>query len=186
MLSGLCELVSASAVGFSEPIPEDFDTLEANSLQKASFIFHALEGRWATVSDDTGLEVDYLGGAPGAFSARYAGPGCSFADNVAKLLGALEGVKHRSARFRTVITLIEPSGEARQFEGSVAGEILTAPSGGEGFGYDPIFRPLGYNSTFAQMPLEQKNQLSHRGRAIRALVDYLQGADSFLRNARNA
>lgn len=182
LLAGLCELVTAPDAGLPDPIPEDFDTLEQNSLQKASFVYHALEGRWAVVADDTGLEVESLGGAPGAFSARYAGPQCSFSDNVTKLLRELEGVSHRAARFRTVVTLIIPGGETLQFEGQVVGEILTAPVGPGRFGYDPVFRPLGYKESFAQMPLELKNRLSHRGKAFQALITYLQREDSFLHN----
>lgn len=169
----------ANSLGLTDAIPEDFDTLEDNSYQKASYLYHFVLRRFGErgvcISDDTGLEVEALGGAPGVYSARYAGPGCDFADNIALLLRNMEGLSHRSARFRTVVTLIGRDGESVQFEGVVHGSILESRSGVEGFGYDPIFRPSGYSASFAEMSCEQKNQLSHRGRAFRALREYLDG-----------
>lgn len=159
--------------GWKGEIPEEHDTLEGNSLQKAQVLYDALQR--PVFSDDSGLEVDALGGAPGVYSARYAGEHCSFDDNVNKLLEALDGVTQRRARFRTVVTLII-DGEVHQFQGSVEGEILTERHGEEGFGYDPIFRPEGGALSFAEMPLAQKNGMSHRARAVAAMVDYLQKA----------
>ena len=124
-------------------------------------------------ADDTGLEVEALNGAPGVYSARYAGEHCSFDDNIDKLLAALYGKENRKADFRTVICLIE-NGEVRYFEGRVDGQILTERhSNGEGFGYDPVFMPDRFAVSFAEMPLEVKNSISHRGLAVKKLVEYL-------------
>ena len=123
-------------------------------------------------ADDTGLEVDALDGAPGVYSARYAGEGCSYQDNVNKLLQALEGVENRKARFRTVIAL-NINGEQHFFEGKVEGVITKEQHGEKGFGYDPIFLPDGFDQTFAEMTMEVKNQISHRGRATKKLVEFL-------------
>ncbi len=170
-LGGLCEVISATQAGFTEELPEDKGTLLGNSMQKAMTIFRQTDAD--CFADDTGLEVEALGGAPGAFSARYAGPQCSPQDNIRKLLEELKGEAHRKARFRTVISLIY-QGEPHTFEGIVEGEILTEEWGAGGFGYDPIFRPSGYDISFAQMPLEEKNRISHRGRAIAAMADFLR------------
>ncbi|PIE84528.1 MAG: non-canonical purine NTP pyrophosphatase, RdgB/HAM1 family [Bacteroidia bacterium] len=170
-LGGLCEVVSATAAGFPEELPEDRGTLLGNSMQKAMAIFERTGSD--CFADDTGLEVEALKGAPGAFSARYAGPQCSPQDNVRKLLEELAGKENRRARFRTIITLIY-KGQPKAFEGIVEGEILTEEWGLGGFGYDPIFRPTGYEMSFAQMPLEEKNRISHRGRAIAAMADFLR------------
>lgn len=171
MLQGICDVVPMSEVGIHHALPEDFDTLELNSSQKAEYIYSATGQD--CFADDTGLEVEILGGAPGAFSARFAGNHCSPNDNIVKLLALLEGKSHRTARFRTVITLIL-HGQRHQFAGTVDGEILTQRRGEGGFGYDPIFRPLGYNQSFAEMPPDLKNQISHRGRALQAMVDFLK------------
>lgn len=156
----------------TEEIPEEQDTLEGNALQKARYI-HERTGM-DCFADDTGLEVEALGGAPGVWSARYAGEHCSFKDNMDKLLAALEGVDNRRARFRTVIALIL-GGMEYLFEGEVNGVITDVESGGGGFGYDPIFRPDGYVETFAQMDAGEKNSISHRGRAVSRLVEFLRG-----------
>ena len=125
-------------------------------------------------ADDTGLEVDALNGAPGVYSARYAGEHCSFDDNINKLLAALDGESNRKADFRTVICLIE-KGEVRYFEGRVDGQILTERhTNGEGFGYDPVFMPDRFAVSFAEMPLEVKNSISHRGKALRAMCEILK------------
>lgn len=179
LLAGLCSLRSASEVGITESIPEDHDTLEANALQKASYV-HQATGL-DTFADDTGLEVHALHGAPGVYSARYAGPSCTPADNVRKLIENMLGVEDRRARFRTVIALIY-QGQEFLFEGVVEGTILHAPTGAEGFGYDPIFQPTGECRSFAQMPLAAKNAISHRGRAVAALVEFLK-AQSRMRGA---
>lgn len=152
-------------------IIEDADTLDGNAKIKANFVtdnFHI-----DCFADDTGLEVDALNGAPGVYSARYAGEGCSYQDNVDKLLEALKGTENRKARFRTVIAL-NLNGEQHFFEGTVEGIIIREQRGEKGFGYDPIFLPDGYEQTFAEMPLELKNSISHRGRATKKLIEFLE------------
>lgn len=170
LLEGVALLHLPTEYGFQRDIPEDFDTLEENAREKCEFVYAAL-GR-DCFSDDTGLEVEILGGAPGAFSARYAGPACDANANVEKLLRTLENQKHRAAHFRTVIALVL-AGERYTFEGRVDGEILTERRGSEGFGYDPIFRPYGYSKSFAEMTLAEKNGLSHRARAVMAMREFL-------------
>ena len=164
------ELVGLAQMGIHEDIPKDGDTLEANALQKARYIYAKTQRN--CFADDTGLEVEVLNNAPGVYSARYAGPQKSSADNMAKLLHELRGQLNRSARFRTVIALII-DGREHLFEGIVRGHIIEQQHGTEGFGYDPIFVPEGYTETFAQMPLAIKNGISHRGRAVQQLVDFL-------------
>ena len=163
-------VLSLADVRIDAEIPETSDTLEGNAVQKARFI-HDRTGK-DCFADDTGLEIDALDGRPGVYSARYAGEGCSFADNVRKVLAEMEGAAMRSARFRCVICLIL-DGREHLFEGRVEGEILTAPEGEGGFGYDPVFRPEGSTASFAVMPPEEKNRISHRGRAARAMMDFL-------------
>lgn len=165
------EAVTAAEAGITEEIPEDQPTLEGNALQKARYV-HARTGG-DCFADDTGLEVEALNGAPGVHSARYATDGHDFEANNRLLLKNLEGVANRRARFRTVIALIL-GGREYLFEGIVEGEIVDRPAGGGGFGYDPLFRPDGAACTFAQMSGEQKNALSHRGRAVRKLVEFLR------------
>ena len=170
LLRRVCLLRTATEAGITEPIPEEHDTLSGNAWQKAEFVWMRT-GR-DSFADDTGLEVEALGGAPGVYSARYAGPGCSFADNMAKLLREMRGIANRKACFRTVIALII-GGARHEFEGRVDGEILEQPTGEGGFGYDAVFRPQGYELSFAQMPLEVKNSLSHRGRAVEKMRVFL-------------
>lgn len=171
MLDGIVEVVSLADVGLEGDIPETADTLQGNALQKAQWVYQRT-GR-DCFADDTGLEVDALGGAPGVYSARYAGEHCSFDDNINKLLAALDGKENRRADFRTVICLIE-NGVPRYFEGRVDGVILTERHGAEGFGYDPVFMPDHFALSFAEMPLDVKNQISHRGLATQKLVAYLR------------
>ena len=171
MLEGKVLIHSLSEIGLDGDIPETADTLEGNALQKAQWVYERT-GR-DCFADDTGLEVDVLGGAPGVYSARYAGEGCSFDDNMDKLLAALDGVENRKARFRTVICLLE-NGQPHYFEGRVEGRILTDKHGTEGFGYDPIFQPDDSGVPFAEMDMESKNRISHRGRAMVKLIDYLK------------
>lgn len=171
MLEGKVLIHSLSEIGLEGDIPETADTLEGNALQKAQWVYERT-GR-DCFADDTGLEVDVLGGAPGVYSARYAGEGCSFDDNMDKLLAALDGVENRRARFRTVICLLE-NGQPHYFEGRVEGRILTEKHGTEGFGYDPIFQPDDSGVPFAEMDMESKNRISHRGRAMVKLIDYLK------------
>lgn len=170
LLVGKVNIVSLADAGLEGEIPETADTLQGNALQKAQWVWERT-GK-DCFADDTGLEVDALCGAPGVYSARYAGEHCTFDDNVNKLLAAMEGKTNRKAAFRTVICLIE-GGEARFFEGRVEGCILTERYGEGGFGYDPIFMPDRYAVSFAEMPLDVKNQISHRGLAVKQLVNYL-------------
>ena len=173
-LNGVCEIVTLAEAGLEGDIPETADTLQGNALQKAQWVWDRIKDAYDGVfADDTGLEVDALNGAPGVYSARYAGEHCSFDDNINKLLQALEGQDNRRACFRTVICLIE-NGKPRYFEGRVDGQILTERhSNGEGFGYDPVFMPDRFAVSFAEMPLEVKNTISHRGLAVAKLVEYL-------------
>ena len=174
MLDGVVEVKSLADVGLSGDIPETSDTLQGNALQKAQWVWERVG--MDCFADDTGLEVDALGGAPGVYSARYAGEHCSFDDIIDKLLAALDGKTNRKADFRTVICLME-QGVPRYFEGRVDGVILTERYGSEGFGYDPVFMPDRFAVSFAEMPLDVKNQISHRGRAVKLLVDYLKTLD---------
>lgn len=171
MLEGIVDIKSLAEMGLEDDIPETADTLQGNALQKAQWVWERT--RMDCFADDTGLEVEALDGAPGVYSARYAGEHCSFDDNINKLLGAMEGETNRKADFRTVVCLIE-NGAERYFEGRVDGVILTERYGEEGFGYDPIFMPDRFAVSFAEMPLEVKNQISHRGRAVEKLVEYLR------------
>ncbi len=164
------KLIGLKQLGFNGDIPETADTLEGNASMKSYFIYNQYNTN--CFSDDTGLEIDALNGEPGVYSARYAGEGCSFKDNIMKVLTKLHGVENRKAKFRTVISLII-NGKEYLFEGKIEGQIIKEVKGSEGFGYDPIFLPDGYNITFAQMPLEQKNVISHRALAVKKLVDFL-------------
>lgn len=160
------ELVTLKEVGITEDIPETGETLDENASIKARYVYERTG--LDCFADDTGLEVVALGGAPGVHSARYATDGHDFAANNAKLLREMEGKTDRRARFRTVISLIR-SGVEEQVEGIVEGHIATTMSGSEGFGYDPLFIPEGYDISFAEMSGDQKNAISHRGRAVEAL-----------------
>ena len=172
MLSEGIELLSLSDIGCKEDIEETADTLEGNAQIKSDFVSDRFE--LDCFADDTGLEVEALEGAPGVYSARYAGAEATFQDNVQKLLNELAGVRNRKARFRTVISL-KLEGKQYFFEGVCEGAITESPSGSEGFGYDPIFRPHGSGLTFAEMDRHQKNTVSHRGLAVRKLVEFLNG-----------
>ena len=152
-------------------LPETGDTLEHNALQKARFVYE--HTGQLCLADDTGLEVDALSGRPGVYSARYAGPQKSADDNMALLLKELQGIADRKARFRTVMALVGNEVE-ETFDGIVNGTIDAAPRGEGGFGYDPIFIPEGEHRTFAQMSKEEKGLISHRGRAIRAFLEYVR------------
>jgi XTP/dITP diphosphohydrolase len=168
---------SLESIGCREELREDQDTLEGNSRQKASYVFEVYG--IPCFADDTGLEVDALGGRPGVYSARYAGPENNSEANMQKLLEELDGEENRKARFRTVITLCLPTGEL-QFEGEVSGVILKEKRGTEGFGYDPLFVPDGWDRTFAEMDAVEKNSISHRGRAVEKLIEYLQNHENEL------
>jgi len=171
LLGGLYEIRELDAIGITEDIPENGDTLEANAREKARYVYDRTG--LDVFADDTGLEVEALNGQPGVYTARYAGEECDSVKNMKKLLAELDGQSNRKARFRTVICLIS-GGVEHLFEGVVNGTITTSFSGTEGFGYDPIFMPDGENRTFAEMPLTEKNKISHRGRAVEKLVSFLQ------------
>ena len=171
MLKGTVLIRSLSEMGLTGEIPETAETLEGNALQKAQWVYERTG--MDCFADDTGLEVEALGGRPGVYSARYADEHCSFDDNINKMLAEMEGKTDRRACFRTVICLIENGKQHRFFEGRVDGQILTERYGKEGFGYDPIFMPDRFAVSFAEMPLEVKIHISHRGRAIAKLVNYL-------------
>ena len=163
-------LVTPRDCGVTEEIPETQPTLEGNALQKARYLYE--RSGLDCFADDTGLEVEALGGAPGVHSARYATDGHDFAANNRLLLQNLAGEENRRARFRTVVALILGRREYL-FEGVVEGQIIDRETGHEGFGYDPLFRPDGYDRTFAQMTTEEKNAVSHRARAVRKLAAFL-------------
>jgi XTP/dITP diphosphohydrolase len=169
------ELLSLADIGCYEELPETQPTLEGNARQKAQYVFDHYGV--ACFADDTGLEVDALGGEPGVYSARYAGPQREAADNVAKLLRELGAQPNRRARFRTVVALVRGASDVQEFSGEVLGTIAAAPSGQGGFGYDPVFVPSeGDGRSFAGMTLAEKNQLSHRARAVAGLVKFLNEA----------
>jgi len=161
---------SLDDTGITGDIPETQETIEGNARQKARFIFERTG--LDCFADDTGLEISALDDRPGVFSARYAGEGCSFADNVKKVLEEMQGVQDRRACFRCVICLIYKENEYI-FEGRIDGEITQSPSGADGFGYDPVFRPGKQIQSFAEMPPYLKNGLSHRGRAVRKMLQFL-------------
>lgn len=165
------ELKSLADMNCFEDIPETADTLEGNALLKAEFVYNRF-GK-SCFADDTGLEVEALNGQPGVYSARYAGNNHDFEANIDKLLVELAGKTNRKARFRTVIALII-NNKALYFEGIVDGVITTERKGEKGFGYDPVFLPEGFDKTFAEMTLDEKNAISHRARAVNKLVEYLK------------
>lgn len=163
-------------IGCNEDIPEEADTIEGNASAKARYIYHHYGMN--CFADDTGLEVEALGGQPGVKSARYAGDDCNPEHNIRKLLEALTASENRKARFRTIISLII-DGEEKLFEGVVEGQILKSKHGVAGFGYDPVFLPDGWSLSFAEMAPEDKNRISHRGIAVRKLIDFLTRTASF-------
>ena len=170
MLQGLFEVKGLTDIGCTDEIPETGTELQENAWQKASFVKEHFG--YDCFADDTGLEVEALNGAPGVYSARYAGEHCSFDDNVEKMLREMEGKTLRTARFRTAIALIQ-NGEEHLFSGQVDGYISTEPLGDKGFGYDPVFMPEETGKTFAQLGEDFKNSISHRARAVAKLMEYL-------------
>lgn len=170
MLPKSIEIVSLAAIGCSEDIPETAPSIEGNAMMKADYVTQKYG--YDCFADDTGLEVEALNGEPGVYSARYAGEQKSAEDNMDKLLRKLEGKSNRRAQFKTVIAL-NRQGAQYLFTGIAAGEIIKEKIGDKGFGYDPIFRPDGYEESFAQLTLEAKNAISHRGKATAALVAFL-------------
>ena len=171
ILSSEFELLSLSDIGCTDDIPETGNTLEVNASQKSFYIWNKYGIN--CFADDTGLEIEALGNEPGVYSARYAGEGRNATDNMRKVLEKMKNQTNRKARFRCVISLIIDGAES-QFEGIVDGKILAKQQGVAGFGYDPIFMADGYDQSFAQMSAEDKNLVSHRGRAVKKLVDYLK------------
>jgi XTP/dITP diphosphohydrolase len=171
ILAGRHTILGLADIGCTEELLEEQDTIPGNSFQKADYVFRTYNV--PCFADDSGLEVEALNGAPGVHSAYFAGPQRSHQDNMNLVLSKLNNAKNRRAQFRTVITLVTPS-MTQQFEGTLNGTILTEKRGAGGFGYDPIFLPDGYNKTLAEMSAEEKNQISHRARAIAQLVEFLK------------
>jgi XTP/dITP diphosphohydrolase len=170
-LAGFAEVISCADLGGITEVPETGDTLEANAILKAEG--YAAQTSLPCLADDSGLEVASLGGAPGVHSAYYGGEHGNAPKNIERLLRELEGVTRREARFRTVLALAIPHRPTLLFQGELLGTILLAPQGTGGFGYDPVFLPLGSTKTLAELSLTEKNALSHRGRAMAALLAHL-------------
>jgi XTP/dITP diphosphohydrolase len=164
-------ILSLKDIECFEELPETSDTLEDNAAQKAYYVYDNYGHN--CFSDDTGLEIEVLDGRPGVYSARYAGPECRAEDNIQKILAEMKGEENRDASFRTIISLVI-DGREFQFEGQVEGQIIPEKWGDQGFGYDPIFLPDGYEESFAQMTVEEKNIISHRGLAVKKLIQFLQ------------
>ena len=171
LLGPFFQLKSLEEIGSNEELTETQDTIAGNSLQKAQYVFDQF--KVACFADDTGLEVEALNNAPGVFSARYAGEHKSNEDNIRLLLSNLDGIENRKARFRSVITLVE-SDSVNTFEGIVNGTIIQKKRGDKGFGYDSIFLPDGFDKTFAEMELYEKNKISHRAIAVKKLIKFLK------------
>ncbi|MBF45949.1 MAG: non-canonical purine NTP pyrophosphatase [Flavobacteriales bacterium] len=165
------EILSLKDINCNEELPETSDNLEDNAAQKAFYIFDNFG--YNCFADDTGLEIDVLDGCPGVYSARYAGEQCIAEDNIQKVLSEMKGEKNRDACFRTIISLVI-DGKHFQFEGMVEGQIIPEKWGNNGFGYDPIFLPNGFDESFAQMSIQQKNEISHRGLAVKKLIAFLK------------
>lgn len=164
-------ILSLKDIDCFEELPETSDTLEDNAAQKAFYVFdNYVQNCFA---DDTGLEIDALDGRPGVYSARYAGLECKPEDNIQKILGEMKGELNRDASFRTIISLVI-DGKEFQFEGKVEGQITPEKWGEKGFGYDPIFLPDGHENSFAQMSMEEKSAISHRGKAVKKLIQFLE------------
>lgn len=170
IMPGGITVLTLKDIGCEEDIAETADSLEGNARLKSFYVYENYSEN--CFADDTGLEVDALGGEPGVYSARYAGEEKSAQANMDLLLEKMKGETNRNARFRTVISLVL-NGEAHQFEGVVEGKIREKKSGAAGFGYDPIFEPMGYDITFAEMSVEKKNKISHRGKAVGKLIQFL-------------
>ena len=164
------KIIGLKDLGITEEIPETGDTLMKNALQKAKYVYN--KTGLDCFSDDTGLEIEALNYRPGVYSAMYAGPDCNAENNIRKVLQELEESTNRKAQFKTVIALIL-NGKEYFFEGLVSGVILKEKIGEDGFGYDPIFRPIGCEESFAEMTIDQKNEISHRGLAIKKLITFL-------------
>lgn len=170
ILNASFKLLSLSQIGCFDEIPETQDTIEGNAVQKAKYVWEKYG--MDCIADDTGLEVEALDGAPGVYSARYAGEECSAEKNIQKLLKELHGVENRKARFKTVAAFVL-DGEVHLFEGVINGRILTEKRGSEGFGYDPVFMPDQSEESFAEMAAEKKNTISHRALAFQAFAEFM-------------
>jgi len=170
LLADSIELLSLSDINCVEEIPENQETIEGNAAEKSFYIWNKYGIN--CFADDTGLEIEALNGEPGVYSARYAGEEKSPEKNIDLVLQKLSEIKNRKARFKTVISLVM-DGKETQFEGIVNGRILEEKRGKTGFGYDPIFQPEESHLSFAEMSMDEKNKISHRGRAVQKLVDYL-------------
>jgi len=170
LLPNTIELLSLEAIGCHEEIPETAETIEGNAILKANYVTQKYG--YDCFADDTGLEVEALNGAPGVYSARYAGMQRNAEDNMNLLLENLKNQENRTAQFKTVIAL-NINGKQQLFTGIAKGEITLEKSGNQGFGYDPVFQPEGYQETFADLDLKIKNQISHRGKATQLLISYL-------------
>ena len=179
LLGDLFDIHTVFELGVSVEIPETGNTLQENSMQKAAYI--AEHFQVTCLSDDSGLEVNALGGRPGVYSARYAGEPKDDAANVQKLLGELEGISDRSARFVTVLTF-HHQGQYDCFEGEIQGQIASSPRGEHGFGYDPVFVPVGFDRTFAEMTMEEKKQMAHRARAMQKFKSFIDETGFFIDN----
>jgi XTP/dITP diphosphohydrolase len=171
LLNEKIEILTLGDIGCQVELPETEMTIEGNAAQKAFFVYERFNIN--CFADDTGLEIAALNGEPGVFSARYAGENCTYEDNIRKVLTAMQKKKNRSARFKTVIALII-NRKLEIFEGIVEGIICDQKRGNNGFGYDPIFQPVGLEKTFAEISLEEKNRISHRAIALQKLVNYLK------------
>ncbi len=165
------EILSLKDISCNEELPENSDNLEDNASQKAYFVYDNYA--YNCFADDTGLEIEALDGRPGVYSARYAGEDCVAEDNMQKVIGEMQGEDNRDACFRTIISLVI-DGKEFQFEGQVDGQIIPEKWGGKGFGYDPIFLPDGFEESFAQMSVQRKNEISHRGLAVKQLIEFLK------------
>ncbi len=170
LLTNSIKLLSLKDIGCHEDIPETANTIEGNAILKAKYVYEKYG--YDCFADDTGLEIKSLNGEPGVFSARYAGEEKNADKNMDKVLQKLASQKDRTAQFKTVVALVI-NGKITTFEGIIKGEITKEKHGKDGFGYDPIFKPNGYKITFAEMPLSEKNNISHRGRAVKKLINFL-------------
>lgn len=170
LLPASIKILSLEDIGCTEEIPETADNIEGNAILKANYVTNKYG--YDCFADDTGLEIEALNGAPGVYSARYAGDHKSADDNMNKVLFEMDNIDFRKAHFKTVIAL-NLNKEQYLFTGIIKGEIITTKKGSEGFGYDPIFQPNNYNCTFAEISMEEKSQISHRGIAVKKLVEFL-------------
>jgi XTP/dITP diphosphohydrolase len=171
LIPSTIEIISLESIGCFEEIPETADTIEKNAIMKANYITQKYG--YDCFADDTGLEVEALNGEPGVFSARYAGQQRNADDNMDKLLEELNNKTNRNAQFKTVITL-NLNGQQHLFTGIAKGKITLKKTGNQGFGYDPIFKPEGFRETFAQLSLQEKGEISHRGKAMEQLIAFLK------------